>query len=348
MNVLIFDGHNDVLSKLLKAGGRGAAPGFGTGLNGQLDLPRARSGGFGGGFFAIWARSELPGGGTGDDPEPPYDVALPPELSHDDAWEQTRAQADLLHYMRELGMLRICTSVAQIEETRAGHQIAAILHLEGADGIGPELYELEELYYLGLRSIGPVWSRPNRFGHGVPFRFPSDGETGPGLSAAGKDLIAKCGELRIMVDLSHLNAAGIRDVASISDVPLVATHSNAHAVSPHARNLTDEQLATIARSGGVVGLNFEATFLRPDGRPDADIPESIVMAHLDHLIGALGEGGVALGSDFDGCRPPDWLDSVGKLPTLVAAMERHGYSAERIERICWGNWMRVLRDIWGG
>ena len=144
-----------------------------------------------------------------------------------------------------------------------------------------------------------------------------------------------------------LNAAGFADVARISNAPLVATHSNAHAVSPHARNLTDDQLAAIARSGGVVGLNFECSFLRPDGRPDTDTPPEVALAHLDHLLNALGEEGVALGSDFDGCRPPVWLNSADKLGALVAAMAAHGYDAARIERICWGNWMRVLKETWG-
>ena len=298
MTVQIFDGHNDVLTRLDKAGGVAAAGTFLSGMDGQLDLPKARAGGFGGGFFAIWIR------GQG-------------------------------------------TDTAQIIAAQAEGKIAAILHLEGAEPLGPDLAELDRLYDLDLRSLGPVWSRPTDFGHGVPFRYPSDSDIGPGLSPAGQALVEKCNALNILIDLSHLNAAGFADVARISNAPLVATHSNAHAVSPHARNLTDDQLAAIARSGGVVGLNFECSFLRPDGRPDTDTPPEVALAHLDHLLNALGEEGVALGSDFDGCRPPVWLNSADKLGALVAAMAAHGYDAARIERICWGNWMRVLKETWG-
>ncbi|SDD15411.1 dipeptidase [Ruegeria marina] len=342
--MLIFDGHNDVLTELSRAGGRAAAPGFLTGLPGQMDLPRARKGGFGGGFFALWSRSDglTDFSALGSE----YDVPLPDPVPDAQAWEMIRAQTDTLLALEEFGALRICTSTAQIARARADGVLSAILHLEGAEGIGPDFHELEELYALGLRSLGPVWSRPNVFGHGVPFRYPSGPDIGPGLTERGRELIARCEEMGILVDLSHLNLAGFRDVAEISKRPLVATHSNAHAVVPHARNLTDAQLRIMAESGGLAGLNYESTFVRPDGRPDDDIPPGFLLAQLDHLIDRLGEEGVGLGSDFDGCTPPRWLNTVDNLPALVQAMEQHGYTAARIERICWGNWMRVLAEVW--
>lgn len=340
----IFDGHNDVLTRLWSTGGCKAAPEFLTGLPGHIDLPRAAAGGFGGGFFALWARS--PGGMNLSSLKGAYNVPLPPELPEQDAWKIIQAQADIMRTLAELGALRICTSVDQIEEAQAENVLAGIMHLEGAEGIGPDMKELDTLFAMGMRSLGPVWSRPNAFGFGVPFRYPSDGDIGDGLTERGRALVTRCGELGVLIDLSHLNAAGVRDVAEISGKPLVATHSNAHAVSPHARNLTDAQLRLIADSGGVVGVNFERTFVRPDGQPNPDVPVDMVLAHMDHLLETLGEEGVCLGSDYDGCTPPVWLNSVDKLPTLVQAMYTHGYSQERIERICWNNWMRVLRDTW--
>ena len=123
--------------------------------------------------------------------------------------------------------------------------LAAVLHIEGAEAIDANFELLDVLYAAGLRSLGPVWSRPNAFGHGVPFRCPSSPDTGPGLTDLGKALIGACNRLRILIDLSHLNERGFWDVAAISNAPLVATHSNAHAISPHSRNLTDRQLAAI-------------------------------------------------------------------------------------------------------
>ena len=349
MKQMIFDGHNDVLSKLSKLGGPDQADAFQTGLPGQLDAAKAQAGGFGGGFFALWARSDMSLEQLDAVPRhPTYDFPLPPPLTQADAWQMIKAQADILLHLNASGAVVMCTSVDMIQAARADGKIAAIFHVEGADCIGSDLAGLDTLYDMGLRSLGLVWSRPTIFGQGVPFRYPSDGDIGAGLSDAGRALVARCNALKVLIDLSHLNAAGVRDVAEISDAPLVATHSNPHAVAPHARNLTDDQLTMIAGSGGVAGLNFETTFLRPDGRPNREVPTDMVMRHLDYMLQHLGEEGVVIGSDYDGCSPPLWLYSANKLPALVQAMQAHGYRDDRIERICWSNWMRVLRDTWGG
>ena len=158
---------------------------------------------------------------------------------------------------------------------------------------------------MGLRSLGPVWSRPTVFGHGVPFRFPGDPDTGPGLTEAGKNLVRVCNELGILIDLSHMNEAGFNDVAALSDTPLVATHSNAHALCASARNLTDRQLAQVRETGGMVGLNFATFFLREDGRASPAIAWDVLLRQMDYLIEHLGEDHVGLGSDFDGCVVPD-------------------------------------------
>jgi membrane dipeptidase len=238
--------------------------------------------------------------------------------------------------------LRICRSAAEIGEAEAAGAIAAILHIEGAEAIGPGLGELEVLYAAGLRSLGPVWSRPNVFGFGIPFRFPGDPDEGPGLTAAGRELVRACNRLGIVFDLSHLNAAGFRDVARLSDKPLVATHSNAHAIAPASRNLTDAQLDAIAESRGVVGLNYAVGFLRDDGRRVADTGLTVLIRHLDHLLGRLGEDGVALGSDFDGALIPREIGDAAGLPALVGAMRQAGYGEALIEKICWRNWVGVL------
>jgi membrane dipeptidase len=94
------------------------------------------------------------------------------------------------------------------------------------------------------------------------FLCPSSPDTGPGLTDLGKELIAACNRLGILIDLSHLNERGFWDVAAISNAPLVATHSNAHALSPHSRNLTDKQLTAIGETGGMVGVNFATSIPR--------------------------------------------------------------------------------------
>jgi hypothetical protein len=171
--------------------------------------------------------------------------------------------------------------------------LAAVLHIEGAEAIDPEMRMLDVLYAAGLRSLGIVWSRPNIFGHGVPFSFPGSPDIGPGLTDAGKDLVRACNRLGIVIDLSHLNEQGFRDVAAITTAPLVASHSNVHALSPTPRNLTDRQLDAIRESKGLVGLNYATAFLRADGAMNADTGLDVMLRHLDALLERLGEDGVA-------------------------------------------------------
>jgi membrane dipeptidase len=221
-------------------------------------------------------------------------------------------------------------------------KIAAVLHIEGAEAIDPDLAMLDVLYAAGLRSLGLVWSRPNIFAHGVPFRFPGLPDTGPGLTEAGRSLVAACNSRGIMIDLSHLNEQGFWDVAAITTAPLVATHSNVHALCPSTRNLTTRQLDAIRESRGVVGLNFASCFLRPDGAMRSDTSLDFVVRHLDALLERLGEDGVALGSDFDGAVIPADIGSVAGLPKLMDRLRTAGYSDALLRKIAHKNWLSVL------
>ncbi len=342
---VVFDGHNDLLTRLFGApDGPESVAGEGQGA---IFAPAARAGGFKGGFFALWVPS--PGDVVarmaamqGDG----YDMPLPDMIAPEEARQVVEAQIAIFEELVRLGHLVHCRDVAAIRTALDGDAMAAILHLEGAEAIGPDLGELDGYYDRGLRSLGPVWSRETIFGHGVPFRFPSTGDTGPGLTDAGLRLVRRCDELGIMLDLSHLNEAGFWDVVRTTTRPLVATHSNAHAISPHARNLTDRQLDAIAESDGMVGLNFAVAFLRPDGRMRADVGLDVMLRHLDHLIGRLGEDRVGLGSDYDGAMVPEGLASVADLPKLRAAMRDHGFDATLMEKLCHGNWLRLLERSW--
>jgi membrane dipeptidase len=330
----LFDGHNDLLSHLW-ADGDGSGRGFFAGREGAVDLAKCQAGGLAGGFFAIW----VPGGGG---------RAMRP-IAPDAARATTFGMAATLRRMAatEPAALRLCTSAAGIAAARAAGAVAAVMHLEGAEAIGEGLDELEILHAAGLRSLGPVWSRPNRFGHGVPFAHPASPDTGPGLTEAGRRLVAACHAMRILVDLSHLNEAGFWDVAAIAGAPLVATHSNAHAISPSARNLTDRQLAAIAESGGLVGLNLAVQFLRPDGRRIRDTGLALAVRHLEHLLERLGEGGVALGTDLDGAMVPAAVGTAAGLPALVAAMRAAGFGEDLVDRICWRNWQALIARVIG-
>ena len=342
----VFDGHNDILLKLLHTApeARDAAwlQGDGTG---HLDLPRMRLGGFAGGFFAIYTPSPR----TGLDyhtmmENPPYDVPLPALIDAAAAQPVALAMAGILLRMERVsgGAFRLCRSAAEVRACVAGGTIAAIMHMEGAEAIGPDLDALHAFHAMGLRSVGPVWSRPTIFGHGVPFRFPGGPDTGPGLTDVGRALVRECNQLGVIIDLSHINEAGFNDVAAISDAPLVATHSNAHALTASTRNLTDRQLAMIAERRGMVGLNFATVYLRPDGRQSADMGWEPVLRHMDHLLEKLGEDHLGFGSDFDGCTLPRGIGDVTGLPHLLEALRAHGYGEALLRKLACDNWLCLL------
>ncbi|WP_050927692.1 dipeptidase [Aestuariivita boseongensis] len=340
----IFDGHNDLLTQLLR---RDGIAGFDTGLPGHIDLPKLQRGGMVGGFFAIWVPSKGDLAAlTAEMRKDSYDLPLPPAIDLEPAQETALIEAGYLLALQEAGHLTICTSTDQIRACADTGQIAAILHLEGCEPIDPDFAMLDRLYEMGLRSLGPVWSRPTAFGEGVPFRFPSSPDTGGGLTPLGFDLVAQCNARGIALDLSHITEAGFWDVARSSQDPLIATHSNAHAICPHSRNLTDDQLRAIGETGGIAGLNFATAMLRADGKMLPELGLDVMLAHLDHMMAKAGSDCVALGSDFDGAVVPKPIGDAGGLPRLVDAMQRHGYPAGLIEKICFENWMRVLDATW--
>lgn len=344
-----FDGHNDTILRLYdpRTDRRESALFFTESAEGHIDLPRARQAGMKGGFWALFAPSPQE-----------LDVAtadlndLPPAITPEqpEALQVTMRLAAGLFELerRSQGQFRIVRSFQELNQALDDDVFAAIMHIEGAEMIGGQLDELYVLHQAGLRSLGPVWSRDNRFASGVPFRFPASPDTGPGLTEAGFALVKACNELGIMLDLSHMNEQGFWDVARTSDAPLVATHSNAHAVAPSTRNLTDAQLEAIRDSGGVVGLNYAVGFLSPAGSREPGLGLDVMLRHTDHLLSILGEDGVALGSDFDGATIPSAIGDVRGVQTLLGAMLEHGYGPELVQKIALDNWVNVLRRTWVG
>ncbi|MEK1870485.1 MAG: membrane dipeptidase, partial [Ensifer adhaerens] len=162
------------------------------------------------------------------------------------------------------------------------------------------------------------------------------------------DLVRASNELKIMLDLSHMNEQGFWDIAALSQAPLVASHSNVHALCPHSRNLTDRQLDAIRDTGGLAGINFGVLFLRADGTRNTDTPLSLLVDHIDYIVERIGIDHVALGSDFDGTAIPAAMRSAADLPLLVDLLRTRGYDDAALAKICHGNWIRVLETTWGG
>jgi len=335
-----FDGHNDALSRLHQAGAGNDA--FLQGGDGHLDLPSARAGALAGGLFAVFPCSPFRG------EEDPFAVDYARPVGREAALRETLAMVERLGEIEResSGAVRIVRDASSLDDCLADGALASVLHLEGAEPIGAGLEELERLHAAGLRSLGIAWSRPNRFGHGVPFRFPGSPDQGPGLSDAGRALVRACNELGVVVDVSHLNERGFWDVAATSAAPLVASHSNAHALCPSPRNLTDDQLRAVGESGGVVGIVFCVGFVREDGADDPDTPLSALAAHAAHVAEVAGVDAVALGSDFDGATMPRELPDASQLPALHDALRAFGFDEGELERVALGNWRRVLRAAW--
>ena len=346
---LIFDGHNDVLLRLWENARKGADPvaEFMDGTHhGHIDAPRARKGGLAGGFCAMFIPPEEDYPPRVLDENGHYSIPMVGPRDQASALTIAQEMAYIAARLEAAGGLAVCRSTADIRAAMEQEHFAAVLHIEGCEPIAEDLSNLETFYESGLRSLGPVWSRHNRFGHGVPFAFPSSPDTGPGLTAAGVALVKECDRLGIMIDLAHITEQGFWDVARASTQPLVATHSNAHALTPISRNLTDRQLDAIRERGGIAGLNYATTMLRADGLENPDTPLSDMVRHIDHMVERMGIDCVALGSDFDGATIPAAIGDAGGSQALVEALRAAGYSEDELEKLCRENWLRLLKTVW--
>ena len=339
----VIDGHNDVLSHLEEEGAPDDA--LLSEDAATITVPRAERGGFAAGLFAAWPPTphldfDRAAGG--------YDIPYAPEIPWEDGARTIgRLGARLFRLLETCnGAVKLVRDIADLDACLAGDALGIVFHMEGAEAIDTDLDALDVWYAAGLRSLGPVWSRANAFAHGVPFRFPGNPDTGPGLTEAGTRLVKRCAELGIAVDLSHINANGFWDVARVLEAPLIASHSGVHALCEYTRNVTDDQLDAIASSGGLVGVNFDVGSLREDGGDDEDTPLSRIAEHARYIADRCGVDHVAFGSDFDGATMPRDVPDASAYPRVLAALEAAGFESDEVDRIAWRNWRRVLAAAW--
>lgn len=331
----IFDGHEDFITEVRgpRYRGRGlaslATPGRRDLLDrsdqGHVDLPRAMEGGLGGCFTSIYLTNERAEANA-------VGFAL-------DEMNDVFQLAD-----RSEGRFRICRTAGEIRAAFEADAFASVFMFEGADPISRSLKELRVFYEAGLRCLAPTWSRSTIFAHGVAFGG-SLPETG--LTAAGLELIEACDALGIVLDVSHINPAGFRDLMGAGKNPIVATHSSVKAMSPHVRNLDDEQIRVIAAKGGTIGINFANAFLDPSMTNDADPSLEIVVSHFRHVINLVGTEHVSFGTDFDGTQIPSAVKDATGLPVVVKALRELGHGEAALEAICNGNFLRVIESVCG-
>ncbi len=352
-NLPIFDGHNDTLTHIINPKRGHGRTFYERSEFGQIDLPRAQLGGLAGGVCAIF--TPQPADSPDSDPlhgltltDTGYDVKYRDAVAYEYAREFT---LDVLALAEAIagegnGRVTITRTADELAHNLQNDSFSMVLGLEGAAAVSPDLSDLKAYYDRGIRVINPVWSRPNAFGSGVPFRFPSSPDTGPGLTPVGKAFVAGCNDLGILIDLAHLNEKGFWDVAELSSAPLVSSHTAVHAICPITRNLTDAQIEAIGRSGGLVGIYYMPMGLRPDGKHERDTPLANIVSHIDYVINLIGIDHVALGSDFDGAQMPYGLTDCAALPNLLQVLEKAGYSEADLAKITHENWLRVFRDTW--
>lgn len=217
-------------------------------------------------------------------------------------------------------------------------KVAALLALEGAKPLDGVPGELGDLVDAGLTYLSLTWNEANSYGDGV-----GEARHG-GATEAGLAMVASLNEHRVMPDISHAAQGTFWDVITASQRPVIASHSNARAVTEHRRNLDDAQLWALADAGGVVGINFHARFLDADG-DGANLAD--LLSHVAHLRAVMGPGHVALGSDFDGqIREPDGLPDAesASLAITRALLDAGGYSNDEIAGILGHDALRVLHE----
>lgn len=288
-------------------------------------------------------------------------------------WEDVLGMADLYHKELEANGSRIAPvfGYGDIERNRKEGKISALLTVEEGGVCEGKPERLEHLYRLGVRMMTLTWNYPNEIGYPaldirrmaeegvhnggkrlgeepaadwVPFHRRADMERG--LTETGREFVAEMERLGMIIDVSHLSDAGFYDVLRMTRKPFAASHSNARAVSPWVRNLTDDMIKKLSERGGVIGINFCPDFLEevPEGEENPGSLEAVVR-HVRHMINVGGIDCIGLGSDFDGIEGHKELPDFSYMPKLAEALEKSGLKEGEAEKICSGNVLRFYKEL---
>ncbi len=297
----------------------------------HLDLEKMRKGDYGLQNFAIYVHL----GRTED----PFRQAM--EMI-DTFYEEMEANRDLIGVVRSYEDIR--------ENWEEGRMSAMLTMEEGGVCLG-DVRLLRDFYRLGARMMTLTWNFPNELGY--PNRTVAEGpdkgcypDTEHGLTQKGFEFLEEMERLGMIIDISHLNDAGIWDVFSHTKKPFVASHSNARALAGHPRNLTDPMIRCLGERGGVAGINYYSDFLH-DWREgeERESRAAHMVAHMKHMKNVGGIGCVGLGSDFDGFGGPVQLKDGSGLPLLEEEMRRQGFLPSEIEAVFYKNVLRVYREV---
>ena len=294
----------------------------------MIDFKRMQKGDALAQFFAVF----LP-------PQGAFEMMHMPPISDEDYIRIAR-QTILDNVAAHDDIIRMAYTAEDIEKNLADGRMSAVLTMEDGRAVDGKLENIKRFYDEGFRACSLTWNSYNCFG--AP-NITDPKIMNDGLTDFGKDGIRYMQELGMLVDVSHLSDGGFRDVAEICTKPFVATHSNARAVGPHQRNLTDEQIKTLADKGGVMGLNFYPMFLNPDMNKD-EANAAMIARHARHIADVGGVDVVGIGTDFDGFEGKNEIMSSDRMPLLADALKAEGFTEAEIEKIYFRNVLRVMKD----
>jgi membrane dipeptidase len=272
------------------------------------------------------------------------------------ALRETLRMVEAAHRLAEHNndAVAVCRDGAEIDAALATDRIALVLALEGTVGVGDNVELLETLWRLGVRVISLAHFGRTAFADGS-----GEDATGGRLTRAGLVAVALMERLGILLDISHLGAAGVEQALEVATRPVIATHSAARSLRDHHRNLTDEQITGVAAGGGIVCLNFFAPYLH-----ETDHTLDRLVDHLAHMVNLVGAAHVGIGPDFilqvemevaprwcddftvegvDGRDCIPGLEGPRGLPMVTAAMLRHGFTEDEVRGLLGGNVLRLFR-----
>jgi membrane dipeptidase len=266
--------------------------------------------------------------------------------------------ARLYHETGQSDHVAICKTHEQILGARKRREVALLIAMEGAEPLGTDLDLLRVFYELGLRIIGLTHSRPNAAASGGVFA--PKGSPRQGLTAFGRDLVRKCEELGVIVDLAHINPAGFEEIIDMTTKPVIVSHTNARKFYDIERNISDDQIKMIGQRGGVVGIN---SVLVSPREKESTLDRYI--DHIEHVAELIGIDGVGIGFDFFEFIYEQWPEAkrqelAAKLtvphfihdlrnhshaPNLTRRLIERGFSDKQIEKILFRNWMRIFKEL---
>ncbi len=241
-------------------------------------------------------------------------------------------------------IMSISSTYEEIQETVLERRIAAVPAIEGAYSITEDNAEELLLQYrdMGVKAIGLTWNYSNQLAEGLYGVYGDyNGTRSPGgLTGLGLSVLSQMNSLGILMDVSHLSERSFWDVMENTRNPVIASHSGAFGVTPHPRNLTDDQIQAIGKNGGLIGVVYHEEFI---GEPRNAYVKDIV-DHMDHIINLIGVEHVGLGSDFDGAYLPVDLEDASKTYRITEELANRGYSDRDIKKILGLNMLRVIKE----